>query len=459
MIDEKAIPPRQRRRIRLALYATGLILLTYYLFFTGGGGPPKAEHGIPGWPAGGSPHAGPHPPELLDNLSLTTAQCEAAFPNLTWPVRDAVSQGAFTLSPQTAPVLARIRDGQLATILKAQRRRALSPEMLASRAAALHQVHRALLTAPEPPPGDTVFALNFQDQPFGSAWGYARQADPRSRPGYDDGDRHARTFLMPHFAFWAWKLPFVGSVRRAAAAVEEIEGRGADFASKIPRAVWRGTAWFNSVQNPRLRQDLLRAAKGRPWADVEALKWDTKPGANGEKTASNSLAIEDFCRYKYVLYTEGVTYSGRFQFLQMCGSVLLSPPIAWMMHTTHLVKPVFSSDLPGLEGRWTASEMTKRAWPVRYAAEEANMVFVKPDWSDLEDTIKWLEDHPKTAEGIARRQRDTFVGGGYFSPAAEACYWRALVRGWAEVARWDEAALEDLGEGQTYEAFVLTNGD
>jgi len=33
---------------------------------------------------------------------------------------------------------------------------------------------------------------------------------------------------------------------------------------------------------------------------VENLKW---VGVNGEK-ASNSLGIEDFCGYKYVIYTE-----------------------------------------------------------------------------------------------------------------------------------------------------------
>ena len=86
-------------------------------------------------------------------------------------------------------------------------------------------------------------------------------------------------------------------------------------------------------------------------------------------------------------------------------------------------------------------------------------MFVAPDWSDLGETVAWLEEHPEIAEGIARRQRDTFVGGGYFSPAAETCYWRALVRGWSEVVRVDEAELEEIGAGQTFESFVLTNGD
>lgn len=176
---------------------------------------------------------------------------------------------------------------------------------------------------------------------------------------------------------------------------------------------------------------------------------------NGNK--SNALDIADFCRYKYVVHTEGITYSGRFQFLQMCASVTLTPALEWMQHTSHLVRPVFSRDLLAKKKDWMPSERVRRAWPVRYAAEEANIVFVAPDWSDLEDTIAWLEGHPDVAEGIARRQREMFVGGGYFSPAAEVCYWRALVRGWASVVRTEGEGWEDQ-PGVPFETFALTGG-
>ena len=461
MIGGKTIVPRQRRRMRDILCCAGLVLIIYCLFLAGQV-PGKSQHETSSVTNPDS-IAGLHPPELLNNLSLTVSQCEAAFPNLTWSIEDVVSQGPFTLAPKTAPVLGRIKDGQL-HIVKSQRKNELSAEMLNSRTASLHQIHRALLAAPpsEPVP-DTVFALNFQDQPFGTAWAYSIQADPKSRPGFDDGNANARTFLMPHFSFWAWKLPFIGSMGRAAEAISQIETKlHPTFASKIPKAVWRGTTWFNSVHNPRLRANLLAAAKDKPWADVEALAWDGPGGSDGkgERTASNSIPIEDFCRYRYILHTEGVTYSGRFQFLQLCASVVITPPIGWMQHATHLAKPVFSSALHGLEGSWPAeSPITSRSWGQGYGAEEANIVFVKPDWSDLDDVIGWLEGNPDVAEGIARRQRGLFAGGGYFSPAAEACYWRVLIRGWSEVVQVDEGELGEVGPGQTFESFVLTNGD
>lgn len=520
MIDKLPRPrPRQTRRIRDTLCRTGIVSLIIYSIFL------LAHHQAQNKyenkiliPDNDQPtHPGPpHPPSLLSNLSLTSAQCAAAFPGLTRPIDDAVSQGAFTLDPgaaAAAPVLGRIRAGQL-RVLRAQPRRDLSAEMLDARAAALHQLHRALLAAPpaDGPLPDTTFALNFLDQPSGgggAAWAYSAQADPASRPGAGgggggggdgdgDGDEGhtgaARTFLMPHFSFWAWRLPFVGSMARAAAAIDRVEAEAhPTFASKAARAAWRGTAWFNSVGSPRLRGDLLAAARGKAWADVEALRWDGARGGaggaggfGGGRTASNALPVEDFCRYRYVLHTEGVTYSGRFQFLQLCASVVITPPLGWLQHATHLVRPVFSDTLllgaEGEEGgerggegeeqgqgqgqgegrtRWEPDPATRRAWPVSYAPEEANIVFVRPDWSDLEEVILWLEAHPGVGEGIARRQRATFAGGGYYSPAAEACYWRALVRGWSEVVRVDEGRLEGVaaGDGQTFEAFVLTNGE
>ncbi|KAJ3951848.1 hypothetical protein N0V92_011728 [Colletotrichum tropicale] len=201
------------------------------------------------------------------------------------------------------------------------------------------------------------------------------------------------------------------------------------------------------------KQELLKIAKDAKWADVQALEW-----TNQGEDATNALNIEEFCRYKYIIHTEGVSYSGRLQFHQLCESVILGPPIEWMQHTTHLVKPVYSSTLLGSEeantvereksqkqqqqGRYP-SKRAQETWPATFRPEEANMVFVNPDWSDLEATISWLENHADVAHGIAKRQRDLFAGRGYLSPAAEVCYWRALIRGWSQVVHADEAIREN----------------
>ncbi|QSZ32469.1 hypothetical protein DSL72_002043 [Monilinia vaccinii-corymbosi] len=101
-------------------------------------------------------------------------------------------------------------------------------------------------------------------------------------------------------------------------------------------------------------------------------------------------------------------------------------------------------------------------WPQTYGPSEANIIFVKPDWSDLEETILYLRKHPEIATAIAKRQRAHFTK--YLSPASETCYWRALVRGWSKVAepyyedpgwaRWDAEGVEN-GEGMRWETLSL----
>ncbi|KAK3361395.1 hypothetical protein B0T24DRAFT_671116 [Lasiosphaeria ovina] len=416
---------------------------------------------VPGFSANHDSHVLP-PSRVLNSPGLSEDECKAAFPGLTKDINNHVKLGPFVMTDRSAGLVeVRVKDRQLFVLHSGSD---LTPELLDARSATLQQIYRAIITSPSPLP-ETVITINVHDQPFGAAWSYSRPAYAMPTAG---GAPITRAFLMPHFSFWAWPQPFIGSLPRAAAAIDAIEA-SLPFSQKDARLVWRGTVGFNSAHHPTLREDLITAAHGKPWADVAALRWNRgEGGANGTAMPSNALMVEDFCRHKYVLHTEGVTYSGRLPFLQMCRSVLLTPPLAWLQHTTHLVRPLFSADLD-LEGgasrsnssktppRWTPSGGENTAWPKHFTPGEANAVFVSPDWSDLEATVAWLERHPDVAEGIAERQRELFVGGGYFSLAAEACYWRALVRGWSTVvgARTLE---EDGGMEESvvrWEEFVL----
>lgn len=107
---------------------------------------------------------------------------------------------------------------------------------------------------------------------------------------------------MPHFSFWSWPLPFLGTVDEALNRIREVEaGFVDDWRKKIDKVVWRGTVWFNGVGNTRLRPELLRVTKGMDWADVRTLQW-VKGGL--EAGNGTGLDVEEFCRYKYVIYTE-----------------------------------------------------------------------------------------------------------------------------------------------------------
>lgn len=293
--------------------------------------------------------------------------------------------------------------------------------MLHRQSSSVNQIYRALKTSPEPLP-NVSFALGAQDQAIDGSMAFARPVISPSQK---------RIFPMPHFSFWSWPLPFINSLPAAAEKISELEERLA-FRDKDLRPVWRGTTWFNNGagSQPRLRHELVKIAGGKEWADVQALEWETNA-----HEAKNALNIEDFCRYKYIIHTEGIGYSGRLQFHQLCESVVLSPPLDWMQHTTHLVRPAYSSTILGKKEARYPTKAEKERWPTEYPLSEANMIFIASDWSDLEDLIAWLEEHQELAAGVARRQRQTYHDGGYLSAAAEVCYWRSLLRGWAEVAR------------------------
>jgi hypothetical protein len=229
-------------------------------------------------------------------------------------------------------------------------------------------------------------------------------------------------WLMPHFSFWAWPLPFIGTLDSALSRISFVEA-STPWSKKIDKVVWRGTAWFNSVGNTNLRPKLLEVTKGKEWADVEDLKWYN----NGEK-ARNSIDIEDFCKYKYIIYTEVFSLpslppfsspKGRKLILSDEGNNLLRPPPFPLIlplhppHPTALLPNAHNAPAPPIVLLVPPSPRNylKPTLPELPVAEillpfSANIVFIPPNWSDLEAIVAWLRAHPEIAEGIAERQRE-----------------------------------------------------
>lgn len=172
-----------------------------------------------------------------------------------------------------------------------------------------------------------------------------------------------------------------------------------------------------------------------------------------------------FMKINLTNWQKGKTYSGRLPYHLGCKSIILTPAPTYALHTSHLLRPIFSSLLlsssnhPSTPTSPPASSyplpQTAITWPLSYPPSQANIIYVAPDWSDLEDTITYLRANPSIAEGIAGRQRSLWVGGDYLGEGAETCYWRRLVRGWTESVRVKE---EDWEEGIRWETFVLLGG-
>jgi hypothetical protein len=215
--------------------------------------------------------------------------------------------------------------------------------------------------------------------------------------------------------------------------------KNVSFAEKEDKLIWRGTPFFNPLGYPKLRQSLLAATKGKAWADVEGLN------------KTNVLDMEDFCRYKYVMYTEGVTYSGRLPYHQACESVLITAPLSWLTTSAGLMRPIWAEDLMGKPGKRVVVD---GVLPTVSAFEDANAIYVEPDFSNLERLIGFLYTHPNVAQRIARNSRRKVFGGGYLSLAAETCYWRELIRAWSKVAVVNKDDWKDL-EGVRYETWLL----
>ena len=159
------------------------------------------------------------------------------------------------------------------------------------RDAILHQIHRAIVTSSEPFP-DTIFAFSILDTIRQNSWCFARSNDPNIKGNY---------WVMPHFSYWSWPKSFIGTIDEAVSRIEILE-KDIPWSKKINKVVWRGTAWFNSIGNKQLRPNLLAATKDKAWANVEISEW----GTNAD-SAKNAIRIEDFCRYKYIIYTEVTT--------------------------------------------------------------------------------------------------------------------------------------------------------
>lgn len=156
------------------------------------------------------------------------------------------------------------------------------------------------------------------------------------------------------------------------------------WGDKIPKVVWRG-----AILGLQIRRKLLEVTKDKPWADVRILDWGQK-----ESMARDKLSMDEHCKYKYVIHTEGTSNSGRLKYLQNCRSVVVAHKLAWVQHHHSLMVS---------------------------SGPEQNFVEVERDLVDLEAKIKELGIKDHEAEAIADRGVKVFRER-YLTPAAETCY-------------------------------------
>jgi hypothetical protein len=263
--------------------------------------------------------------------------------------------------------------------------------------ATLHALHRAIVTSPEPLP-NIEFTFNADDiaSPDDTTWAYSRRKSDN------------KLWLMPDFGYWSWPEPKIGSYSEVQMKATAMDAK-VPWARKIDKLVWRG-----AMMDLLVREQLFEASAGHEWADIKILNWEDE----AQGLSHNVLTMDEHCGYKFVAHTEGVSYSARLQNLQNCQSVIVAHKLQWIQHHHHLMVT---------------------------SGPDQNFVEVGEDFSGLDVAMDMLVGDDELAQRIAENSVKTFREH-YLTPAAETCYWRKLIRGWATVSFEPEFYTKGTGE-------------
>lgn len=374
------------------------------------------------------------------NLGLSQIQCQAAFPGLFqdiqrgvayWKSQGSISRNDLSMVPfRDGMARAIISNGELYVVATRakwddHRRKILST---------LGSIHRALSASSNRTSHPTIeFIFSIEDRvddvdaASHPVWVLSRKASEES------------VILMPDFGYWSWAKSNIGPYGQVVQSIMAAESN-MKFADKERKLVWRGKLSFA----PKLRRTLLDIARGKPWGDVKELDWSKKV---------NFLSMEDHCRTMFIAHVEGTfffhnpnllykadryrRYSGRaysasLKYRQACRSVIVAHKLQYIQHHHYLLVS---------------------------SGPEQNYVEVERDFSDLPNLMDELLENPDKAERIANNSIKTFRER-YLTPAAEACYWRALWEGWAEVSANVTRDVEPpVNRGLRYESFVLLDSN
>ncbi|KAF2425797.1 hypothetical protein EJ08DRAFT_638369 [Tothia fuscella] len=326
------------------------------------------------------------------NLGLLDDQCDIAFPKLYTELdrakyhlgKSSVRQESLKMWREDKPYA----HGQVHVLIHSGQMYIIDEKKGAcdrARAiAGLSNLYRAIIAFPNPAAIPNVeFIIDIEDTPTDNV--------PSNRVvwAWNRPNNELNTWIMPDFDGWAFPDPDLGSYTSFRNRLQFYEK---PFEEKDSRVVWRG-----ALNNP-IRNALIDATKDKEWADVG--------------TMNARLHMAEFCKYQYPIHTEGNAWSGRLRYLQNCNSITLIHDLKFMAHYYDLLEA---------EG------------------ENQNYIHVKSDFSDLEEKIKYYQANPELAQRIAANSVNTFRDR-YLTPAAEACYWRRMIRNWAEVQAFEPEA-------------------
>ena len=354
-----------------------------------------------------------------ENYGLSDLQCSSAFPKLYTSIDEMVARHtsnpirADSLDAEmtgdhavTGPVKALIFKGELFVIEDKGMTDYYGTRLFAT----LDAIHRALASFPDRAQlPNCEFLISWGDKPARGApvWGYTK----KDTPEYYD------TWLMPDFGFFSWPEPKTGAYTEIRRAIRRVE-KETPFEKKVPKLVWRGAPLVED------RVKFLDYTQQKAWADVRVIDWE-----DGNDLEKNYLTLAEHCRYMFIAHVSGLSWSGQGKYTRNCHSVLISHELEW--------REIYDS-------------------AIVYSGPEQNAVRVADDWSDLDATMETFLANTTAAKTIADNAKDS-LHDRYLTPAAEACYWRRLIQGYASVSFDPELyeADQQTLRGVPYESFTL----
>ncbi|GAM90661.1 hypothetical protein ANO11243_087060 [Dothideomycetidae sp. 11243] len=363
--------------------------------------------------------------------ALSDDQCSAAFPAL-FDVLDStaaerkdapISQSELRIDDDKCLVRVLIYEAELFVLQGSQNKKCWMGRWHERTTSLLHGIHRAVSAAPPDSIPDIEFVLDLDDDPQRALDSRGETLNTSSVWGLTRLQHQTHIWLMPDYAYWAWPSALVASHAQTRRKMAETNAEW-PWEKKASKAVWRGTTHLNPV----VREPLINATRDKTWADVRVCD------IYDEATKRYCILQHEHCRYKFPVHTEGYTYSGRLKYLQLCDSATVIHELKWAEHHTHLL---------------------------RHQGAEQNYIRVKSDWSDLEEKMVYYIDNDEEAAAIAKHSYDTFAKK-YLTPAATSCYWRRMIRNWAEIQGFkpqlytqDTASGEKVLRGVPFEAYAI----
>ena len=216
-------------------------------------------------------------------------------------------------------------------------------------------------------------------------------------------------FLLPDFTSFDWweaHLPSFNQVRM------HLADSSGPFEEKIPKLFWRGAP---KLQQGTQRTDLLNQLA--PQTDIADIAYASEHMREHFKT------LPEMCHYQYIIYTEGVTYSGRLKYTALCNSIQIGHNITFYEFWTHILEPYY--------------------------------VEVK-DWDDAVRIYHELQADPERAAALARGPVETLRE--QLSPTGISCYIQRMMHAYSRSTRWSVLGpLDDVkgknGTGDLVEHF------